>query len=96
MTVTMFDETGLRSRSHAVRRELMEQQADALGLELVGPSASWADYEPVFVGTLHELRATGHRIAVFGDIDLQRHRDRAERVCASAGTGTTHLGHKLQ
>jgi diphthine-ammonia ligase len=86
--LTMFDETGELSRSHAVPREIMEQQARALGLEFVGPSASWADYEPVFVRTLRELRATGHEIAVFGDIDLEPHREWEERVCASAGLQT--------
>jgi uncharacterized protein (TIGR00290 family) len=63
----------------------MEQQARALALELVGPSASWAEYEPVFVRTLRELNTPGHRVAVFGDIDPQPHRDCEERVCASAG-----------
>jgi len=83
--LTMFDETGLLSRSHAIPRELMQLQADALGLRSVGPCASWADYEQVFVGALRELHAAGHRIAVFGDIDLEPHREWEERVCAAAG-----------
>lgn len=83
--LTMFDESGLRSRSHGVSRELMERQAGALGLALVAPSASWADYERVFVQTLRMLHESGHRAAVFGDIDLQPHRDWEERVCMLAG-----------
>jgi uncharacterized protein (TIGR00290 family) len=83
--LTMFDETGERSRSHGVSRELMQRQAEALGLELVAPSASWADYERVFVATLRDLHASGHREAIFGDIDLQPHRDWEEQVCAQAG-----------
>jgi len=83
--LTMFDETGLRSRSHAVPREVMEAQAGALGLQFVGPAASWTDYESVFVRALRELHAAGHRVAVFGDIDLEPHREWEERVCASAG-----------
>ncbi len=82
--VTMFDETGLRSRSHGVPRKIMEQQAAALGLQFTGPSAGWADYQPVFVQTLRELHATGHEVAVFGDIDLEPHREWEERVCALA------------
>lgn len=83
--LTMFDASGERSRSHGISRALMERQAAALGLELLAPSASWADYERVFVETLHGLHASGYRTAIFGDIDLQAHRDWEERVCAAAG-----------
>jgi uncharacterized protein (TIGR00290 family) len=83
--LTMFDETGLRSRSHGVPRAIVERQARALGLELLTPSAGWTDYEKVFVGALRHLRASGHEIAIFGDIDLQAHRDWEERVCMLAG-----------
>jgi uncharacterized protein (TIGR00290 family) len=83
--LTMFEETGLRSRSHGVPRRLMEMQARALGLELVTPAASWADYESVFVRNLKTLSESGHRTVIFGDIDLQAHRDWEEKVCAQAG-----------
>ena len=83
--LTMFDETGERSRSHGISRDLMQQQAEALGLELLAPSASWAGYEAVFTDALHSLRAAGHDTAVFGDIDLVPHREWEERVCAAAG-----------
>jgi uncharacterized protein (TIGR00290 family) len=83
--LTMFDETGLRSRSHGVSRRIMELQARSLGLELVTPAASWADYETVFVRELNALREAGYGIAIFGDIDLEPHREWEERVCAAAG-----------
>ena len=83
--LTMFDETGLRSRSHGVPRALMQAQARALGLDLVGPSAGWKDYETVFVQALDELRSHGVEVAVFGDIDLEAHREWEARVCRQAG-----------
>jgi len=83
--LTMFDETGLRSRSHGVPRAVVERQAAALGLQLLTPSAGWKDYEKVFVDALRQLRASGHDIAIFGDIDLRAHRDWEERVCREAG-----------
>ena len=83
--LTMFDETGLRSRSHGVPRAVVERQAQALGLELLPPSAGWTDYEKVFVEALSTLRARGHEIAIFGDIDLAAHREWEERVCGLAG-----------
>lgn len=81
--LTMFDETGTRSRSHSVSTEVMLKQADALNMKLITPSASWQDYEKVFVGELEKLKSEGIEAAVFGDIDLQAHRDWEEKVCAA-------------
>jgi diphthine-ammonia ligase len=88
--LAMFDETGERTRSHAIPRAVMQAQADALGLELMAPSAGWADYEPTFIDALKDLRARGVADVVFGDIDLAPHREWEEKVCASAGV-TPHL-----
>ncbi len=81
----MFDETGLRSRSHALPAALMREQAAALGIPLVTGRASWADYEAVFAAQLREFAAQGATHALFGDIDLQAHRDWEEKVCGAAG-----------
>jgi uncharacterized protein (TIGR00290 family) len=83
--LTMFDETGQRSRSHGVSLSLMQQQAASLGMQLVTPSASWKTYEATFVAQLKQLKESGHEAVVFGDIDLQPHRDWEEKVCAQAG-----------
>jgi uncharacterized protein (TIGR00290 family) len=83
--LVMFEETGERSRSHAIPLPLIERQARAMRLDLVTRNASWKTYETAFIATLRELRAGGHEVAVFGDIDLQAHRDWEERVCAAAG-----------
>jgi len=82
--LTMFDETGERSRSHSVSREMMRAQAGAIGLKLVMPSASWQNYERVFVEELKRFKAQNIEAAIFGDIDLQAHRDWEEKVCAAA------------
>lgn len=83
--LTMFDETGERSRSHAVSRAVMQVQADALGLKLIAPAASWQTYESVFIKELQKLKTEGIETAVFGDIDLDAHREWEEKVCAQAG-----------
>ena len=82
--LTMFDETGLRSRSHSVSVEIMRAQAEALGLKSITPQASWQNYETVFVEELTRLKAQNFDAAIFGDIDLQAHRDWEEKVCAQA------------
>lgn len=82
--LTMFDDRENQSRSHAVRLEVMRAQADSLGIELIAPRASWQDYERVFIETLRDLKAKGCEHGVFGDIDLQAHRDWEEKVCGAA------------
>jgi uncharacterized protein (TIGR00290 family) len=81
----MFDETGERSRSHAISPALMRAQADALRIPLVMRSASWSDYEAVFTDQLRMFARDGITHGLFGDIDLQAHRDWEEKVCAAAG-----------
>jgi uncharacterized protein (TIGR00290 family) len=83
--LAMFDESGQRSRSHALSPVLMQAQADALGLPLVVGRAGWADYEAVFTEQLRAFARQGVTAGLFGDIDLQPHCDWEERVCASAG-----------
>ena len=83
--LAMFDETGERTRSHAISRAVMQAQADALGLELIAPNAGWTDYEQVFIDALKTLRARGVTDVAFGDIDLAPHREWEEKVCAAAG-----------
>ena len=81
----MLEETGERTRSHGVPRALVVEQARALGLPIVTPQASWQDYEAVFTQALRRLAGEGVTDVVFGDIDLDPHRQWEERVCAAAG-----------
>ena len=83
--LAMFDDTGERSRSHGLPPHLMQAQADALGIPLVMRRASWQTYEAVFTEQLRAFAAQGVTHGLFGDIDLQAHRDWEERVCAAAG-----------
>lgn len=84
--LNMMNENDLVSRSHAIPKAVLQKQADALGLPLIAKPASWSDYETIFIESLKGLRET-YRIdnAVFGDIDLQAHRDWEEKVCRAAG-----------
>lgn len=83
----MGDETGRRTMSHALPAEFIAAQAAALGARLLMPAATWESYEETFVAALRQIAAAGVRTAVFGDIDLEPHREWEERVCAEAGMG---------
>lgn len=81
--LSMLREDGARSRSHGLPREVLQAQADSLGIPLVAKTASWSDYESVFIAALQELKAAGIEAGVFGDID--EHRLWEEKVCDVAG-----------
>ena len=83
--LNVLDETGERTRSHGLRPEVVQAQANALGVPLWTARASWATYEAEFTALLTRAAEAGASQAVFGDIDLQAHRDWEEGVCARAG-----------
>ena len=87
--VCMLHEDGDRSRGHGLPVELLEAQAEALGIPLVTRATTWDEYEATYISVLHELRAQGVEAGVFGDIDLEGHRVWVEEVCEAVSY--THL-----
>ncbi len=84
--LNILNENGEISRSHGIPKEILRRQAEVLGLPIATPAASWKMYEDVFVASLNDLKQPFDLdAAVFGDIDLQAHRDWEEKVCARAG-----------
>jgi uncharacterized protein (TIGR00290 family) len=81
----MLHEDGTHSRGHGLPLALLEAQAQALGVPLVTRATTWDDYEATYIAVLHELRSQGVEAGVFGDIDLEGHRDWVEGVCETAG-----------
>ncbi|MEO6314336.1 MAG: diphthine--ammonia ligase [Chitinophagaceae bacterium] len=84
--INMMNENGMISRSHGLPLNILQQQAAAMGLPLLTRATSWKDYEQNFIDVLTEGK-TNHAInaVVFGDIDLQAHRDWEEMVCEKTG-----------
>ena len=83
--LTMFDETGQRSRSHGLRPELIAAQAASLGLAAVSARCSWATYDESFTAALLGLARDGITHVVFGDLVFPQHRAWAEARCGEAG-----------
>ena len=88
--LTMMAEDGMKSRSHGLPKTLIQEQARSLGVPIVFRSASWENYEAVFVSALHEFREKGIEGGVFGDIDIDSHREWVKRVCALADIRPFH------
>ena len=84
--INMMNENGKISRSHGLPESILQQQAAAMNIPLMAAATTWNDYEKNFVSILTNAR-NEHTITamVFGDIDLQAHRDWEEMVCAKAG-----------
>lgn len=88
--LNVLNEEGKISRSHGIPLEILQAQANVCDLPLHAISSSWANYEPNFVDALTYLKEKySLKYAVFGDIDLQEHRDWEEMVCKKAGLAAT-------
>lgn len=84
--LNVMNETGKISRSHGIPESILKAQAEAAGLPIQLINSSWQDYETNFVQALISLKQQyALTDAVFGDIDLQAHRDWEEKVCKQAG-----------
>lgn len=79
--LTMFGDDGKRSKSHNLPPEVIAAQAEALAIPSQVGSASWDDYEKIFLGYLGGLKKDGLGDGIFGDIDLVPHRQWVEKVC---------------
>ena len=84
--LTMCEADG-HSKSHALPPDLVSAQVAALGglwRPVTVPPLPGA-YAMAFQAALQALQDSGHTHLVFGDIDLQAHRDWLEPQCADAG-----------
>lgn len=77
----MIDETGNHSRSHGLHPDVLRAQAEEMGLPIIMTCASWNSYEAQFKANACHFREQGIMHGVFGDIDLEQHREWVERVC---------------
>lgn len=82
--VTMMTESGERSRSHGLSRDVLEAQASRLGLPIRLAATSWAQYDDVFRREGRRAVRTGVRFAIFGDI-AGPGRHWVEESCAAVG-----------
>ena len=84
--LNVLNEQGEISRSHGIPKMVLEKQAEMLGLPLYAVPASWETYETTFVENLQLLKQKYQLThGVFGDIDLEAHREWEEKVCERAG-----------
>lgn len=84
--LNVLNENGDFSRSHRIPKNILEAQAEVFQKPIHLISSSWQAYENKFTTALKTLKKQYNlEYAIFGDIDLQAHRDWEETVCATAG-----------
>ena len=71
--IVMLEEQGQRSRSHAMPLDIIQAQADAIGLPIFMASSSWADYESKFIELLQQAKQQGAEVLVTGDLDMPKY-----------------------
>jgi len=80
--LNFVSEDGTRSRAHGISSDLIALQADAIGIPIIQVKSSWESYEAKFKEAVEELKKKGVKGGVFGDMDLQEHKEWVDRVCS--------------
>lgn len=88
--LTMFEEDGEISKSHALPLEVVQAQVDRLGVPLLTKAASWGTYENKFTSAMDACRKEGITHGVFGDIDLEGHLEWVQKTCAKSNIEAVH------
>lgn len=84
--LNMMNENGEISRSHGLPYSILDAQAQAMNVSLMAIPTSWQDYRMHFISSLRTIKQEFEvEGIVFGDIDLQAHRDWEEEVCTEVG-----------
>ena len=79
--LNMVSEDGMHSRTHGISSRLLRIQAETIGVPIVQKRTTWETYEEKFKKAISDFKKKDIQAGVFGDIDLQEHRDWIERVC---------------
>lgn len=71
-----------RCMSHGLDSELILAQSEAIGIPIVQREITWGTYERRFKSLILELKQSGIKGAVFGDVcNIPRHEGWIDRVC---------------
>ena len=81
----MLGEDGLTTRGHGLGKEVIDAQASAIGIPIIYGKASWEAYEDEFKKIIENLKDQGMEGGIFGDLNIQEHRDWVEKVCNQVG-----------
>ncbi|HHV97526.1 MAG TPA: diphthine--ammonia ligase [Clostridiaceae bacterium] len=81
---TMFSKENDISTAHRLKEEVLRAQALAIGIEHTVGRALFNEYEEVFVHNIKQFKKEGLDYGIFGDIDIEEHKQWEEKVCKRA------------
>lgn len=81
---TMFSMENDISSAHRLKANILKAQASAIGIEHLVGKALFDDYEEIFVSNLKLFKEQGIDYGIFGDIDLEEHKQWEDNVCEKA------------
>lgn len=81
---TMFSMENDISSAHRLKAEIIKGQADAIGIEHTVGKAMFNDYEEIFLSNLKLFKEQDIDYGIFGDIDLEEHKQWEDKVCEKA------------
>ena len=74
-----------RSWFHGIQKELLSAVSQSLDIPMIFSACKPADYVQVFEQSLRQAREMGAETCVFGDIDIEDHREWNEARCKESG-----------
>ena len=77
----MITDDGKHSRTHGLSSKILQMQSEAIGIPLVQRRTTWNSYESEFKNMIRTFKQEGIDGGVFGDMDIEEHRQWVERVC---------------
>jgi len=81
---TMFSMENGISSAHRLKGKIIKAQADAIGIECEIGESLFNDYEKTFVSNLKLFKDQGLDYGIFGDIDIDEHKQWEDKVCERA------------
>ncbi|MGL5796816.1 MAG: diphthine--ammonia ligase [Cetobacterium sp.] len=66
---------------HDISTELLKKVSSAVGIPLLLIECDGDNYEELFESALHNMKLLGAEACVFGDIDIEQHREWGEKRC---------------
>lgn len=89
--LTMLKDDNATTSAHGLHRDVLKAQADCMGLPIVFGSAGFRQYEGGLKKALSVVQAEYDiNDMVFGDIDLQAHKDWYEKILADTGINLSY------
>lgn len=70
---------------HGIKADLVYAQAQAIEIPLIQKKVTKNNYEEIFKEGMSDLKKKGMNAIVFGDVELQEHRDWIEKICEATG-----------